>query len=223
MSRNKSNGDAYKVSGYSIYIRHFRIIINRLLQKGQISQNDYPFGKGKYTIPKAENNKRPLSSEDISKLVNYQGQDIYKQFAVDFWKLSYYWMGVNLRDVINLKWSDIHDDKIYYYRRKTFRRNNVKRKNTIFVDERISSIIEKYRGSDSYIFNILKDSMNEEQAYRAGKNFIRKVNQHLKKVAKELDISSDISSIWSRHSFANEMKKRRLVIPNPKRHLVIKT
>jgi len=52
--------------------------------------------------------------------------------------------------------------------------------------------------------------MNEEQAFRAGKNFIRKVNQHLKKVAKELDISSDISSIWSRHSFATEMKKKKV-------------
>ena len=210
LSRKKSNGDTYKVSGYSIYIRHFRIIINQLLQKGQITQNEYPFGKGKYTIPNAENNKRPLSSEDILKLVNYHGQNIYKQFAVDFWKLSYYWMGINLRDVINLRWSDVHDDKIYYYRRKTFKRSIVKRKNTVFIDERTSSIIKKYKGSDSYIFNILNDSMNEEQAYRTGKNFIRKVNQHLKNVAKELDISSDISSIWSRHSFANEMKKKRI-------------
>ena len=210
LSRKKSNGDAYKVSGYSIYIRHFRIIINELLQKGLISQNDYPFGKGKYTIPNAENNKRPLSSEDISKLVNYNSKDVYKQFAVDFWKLSYFWMGINLRDVINLRWSDVHDDKIYYFRRKTFNRSKVKRKNTVFIDKRISSIIKKYSGSDSYIFNVLNDSMNEEQAYRAGKNFIRKVNQHLKKVAKELDISSDISSIWSRHSFATEMKKKKV-------------
>ena len=210
LSRKKSNGDAYKVSGYSIYIRHFRIIINELLQEGLISQNDYPFGKGKYTIPNAENNKRPLSSEDISKLVDYKSKDAYKQFAVDFWKLSYYWMGINLGDVINLKWGDVHDDKIYYFRRKTFKRSKVKRKNTVFVDERISSIIKKYRGYDSYIFNILNDSMNEEQAFRAGKNFIRKVNQHLKKVAKELDISSDISSIWSRHSFATEMKKKKV-------------
>ena len=210
LSRKKSNGEAYKVSGYSIYIRHFRIIINELLQEGLISQNDYPFGKGKYTIPNAENNKRPLSSEDISKLVNYDSKDVYKQFAVDFWKLSYYWMGINLSDVINLKWSDVHDDKIYYFRRKTFKRSKVKRKNTVFVDERISSIIKRYRGYDSYIFNILNESMDEEQAYRAGKNFIRKVNQHLKKVAKELDISSDISSIWSRHSFATEMKKKKV-------------
>ena len=210
LNRKKSNGDTYKVSGYSIYIRHLKIIINELLQRELISQNDYPFGKGKYIIPNAENNKRPLSSEDISKLVNYQGQDVYKQFAVDFWKLSYYWMGINLSDVINLKWSDVHDDKIYYYRRKTFKRSKVKRKNTIFVDDRTSRIIQKYKGSNLYIFNILNDSMNEEQAFRAGKNFVRKVNQHLKKVAKELDISSDISSIWSRHSFATEMKKKKV-------------
>ena len=80
LSRKKSNGDTYKVSGYSIYIRHFRIIINQLLQKGQITQNEYPFGKGKYTIPNAENNKRPLSSEDISKLVYYESKDVYPEY-----------------------------------------------------------------------------------------------------------------------------------------------
>ena len=52
--------------------------------------------------------------------------------------------------------------------------------------------------------------MNEEQAYKAGKNFIRKINLDLKKVAKELDISSEISTIWSRHSFATEMKKKKV-------------
>lgn len=147
---------------------------------------------------------------DISKILTYTSDNKFKQRGADFWKLSYLWCGINLRDVINLKWSDIHDDKIYYYRRKTYKRSMVKRKNTIFVDDRISKIIQKYRGSDSYIFNILDDSMNEEQAYRAGKNFIRKINLDLKKLAKELDISADISSIWSRHSFATQMKKKNV-------------
>jgi integrase len=140
----------------------------------------------------------------------YTSKNVFKQRGADFWKLSYLWSGINLKDVINLKWSDVHDDKIYYYRRKTFNRSKVKRKNTVFIDDRISKIIQKYKGTESYIFNILNDSMNEEQAYKAGKNFIRKINLDLKKVAKELDISTDISSIWSRHSFATEMKKKKV-------------
>ena len=210
LSRKKSNGDDYKISGYSIYVRHIRIIINELVDEELISQKDYPFGKNKYTIPSAENNKRPLASEDISKLLCYKSDCLYKQYAVDFWKLSYYWMGINLRDVVKLQWSNVHDDKIYYYRSKTFKRSKVKRMNTVFLDDRTRAVIDKYKGRGSYIFNVLDDSMSEEQKYRAGKNFIRKINQHLKKVAIELDVSKDISSIWSRHSFATEMKRKKV-------------
>ena len=210
LGRKKSNGDGYKISGYSIYIRHLRIIINELMDEELISQKDYPFGKKKYTIPTAENNKRPLATEEITILLNYKSDCLYKQHAADFWKLSYYWMGINLRDVIKLQWSNVHDDKIYYYRSKTFKRSKVKRQNTVFLDERTTSIIDKYKGRGSFIFNVLDDSMSEEQKYRAGKNFIRKINQHLKKVAVELGISKDISSIWSRHSFATEMKKKKV-------------
>ena len=210
LSRKKGNGDDYKISGYSIYVRHLRIIINELLDEELISQKDYPFGKKKYTIPSAENNKRPLATDDISKLLNYTSTCLFKQYAVDFWKLSYYWMGINLRDVIKLQWNNIHDDKIYYYRSKTFKRSKVKKKNTIFIDDRTSAIIDKYKGNGIYIFNVLEESASEEKKYRAGKNFIRKINQHLKKVAVELNISKDISSIWSRHSFATEMKKKKV-------------
>lgn len=119
-------------------------------------------------------------------------------------------MGINLRDVVHLKWSDIHDDKIFYYRGKTFKSSKLKRKNTLFIDDKTSKIINKYRGGGSFILNVLDDSMSNEQLYRARKNFTRKVNQHLKKVALELEISTDISSIWSRHSFATEMKRKNV-------------
>ena len=210
LNRKKSNGEKYSVSSFSIYVRHFRVVINELYNQNIINYHQYPFGKGKYQIPSSLNNKRPLSSENIRKILMYTSKNVFKQRGADFWKLSYLWSGINLKDVINLKWSDVHDDKIYYYRRKTFNRSKVKRKNTVFIDDRISKIIQKYKGTESYIFNILNDSMNEEQAYKAGKNFIRKINLDLKKVAKELDISKDISSIWSRHSFATEMKKKKV-------------
>ena len=210
LNRKKSNGEKYSVSSFSIYVRHFRVVINELYNQNIIDYHQYPFGKGKYQIPSSLNNKRPLSSENIRKILIYTSKNAFKQRGADFWKLSYLWSGINLKDVINLKWSDVHDDKIYYYRRKTFNRSKVKRKNTVFIDDRISKIIQKYKGTESYIFNVLNDSMNEEQVYKAGKNFIRKINLDLKKVAKELDISSDISSIWSRHSFATEMKKKKV-------------
>ena len=117
-------------------------------------------------------------------------------------------MGINLRDVIKLQWSNVHDDEIFYYRSKTFRRRKVKRKNTVLVDKRTTAIIDKYKGRGSYIFNVLEDSMTEEQKYRSGKNFIRKINQHLKRVAVELEISTEIStSVWLNKHFGKDQAK----------------
>ena len=83
-------------------------------------------------------------------------------------------MGINLRDVITLKWSDIHDDKIFYYRRKTYKKSKVKRKNTIFIDDKTSKIIEKYKGSGRYIFNVLDDNVDELESIKEGKTLLEK-------------------------------------------------
>ena len=211
LNRKKKSGAFYQVSGYSIYIRHLKIIINELIDLHKVMDRKcYPFGKGKYNIPTSENNKRPVAQKDLLKLLNYSSPLSHRELAVDFWMLSYFWMGINLKDILLLKWEDVHDDKIYYFRSKTFKRNKTKRKNTIFLDQRTSRLIDKYRGNGSYIFNVVNDSMSESEKYRIIKNFTRKINQHLKSVAIELSIPSGISLIWSRHTFGTEMKQKKV-------------
>jgi integrase len=139
-------------------------------------------GKNKYTIPSAENNKRPLATEDITRLLTTNPIVLLSSMLLISGNSAITGWGINLRDVIKLQWSNVHDDKIYYYRSKTFKRSKVKRKNTVFLDDRTTAVIDKYRGTGAYIFNVLDDSMSEEQKYRAGKNLSGKSISTLKRL-----------------------------------------
>jgi site-specific recombinase XerD len=53
-----------------------------------------------------------------------------------------------------------------------------------------------------YIFNIVSRDDSEFDKFRKEKNFIRFINQNLKKLAEDNGITSNISTYWARHSFA---------------------
>jgi site-specific recombinase XerD len=54
---------------------------------------------------------------------------------------------------------------------------------------------------DNYVFPILDKSMDEKEKMRVNQNFIRFVNQHIQKLAKDLGLDTDISTYYARHTF----------------------
>lgn len=51
------------------------------------------------------------------------------------------------------------------------------------------------------MFPILEKLMNETEKLRVNQNFIRFVNQHIQKLAKDLELDTDISTYYARHTF----------------------
>lgn len=54
---------------------------------------------------------------------------------------------------------------------------------------------------DNYVFPVLDKSMDEKEKMRVNQNFIRFVNQHIQKLAKDLGLDTDISTYYARHTF----------------------
>ncbi len=50
---------------------------------------------------------------------------------------------------------------------------------------------------DNYVFPILDNSMDEKEKMRVNQNFIRFVNQHIQKLAKDLGLDTDISTYYA--------------------------
>lgn len=188
-----------------IYLRPLRAIFNKAIEDGNIVADLYPFKK--YKIPTGQNVKKVLEKSELKTLYTAQLEpDSYKEKARDFWFFSYQCNGMNFRDIAELKYKDIHKKSFSFLRHKTLYTTKDKPKPIIVpLTEPIRAMIERYGTKpahpDKYIFPILDKSMNEEEKMRANQNFIRFVNQHLQKLAKDLELDEGITTYYARHTF----------------------
>ena len=198
------------ITSTGFYLRALRTVFNNAIHLNDIHEDIYPFGKRKYQIPSSKKVKKALTSDELIVLFESTPDNEEQAKAKDFWFFSYACSGMNLKDIALLKYSDIKDGKFSYYRAKTFSKSLEKSKIEIFINNFSQGIISKYGTNDlnSYVFSIVDIDDSAMTSYRKIKNFTRYVNQHIKKLAKNNDITPDISFYWSRHSFAtNSIRK----------------
>ncbi len=198
------------ITTVGIYCRNLRAIFNNAIEENDIHKDLYPFGKGKYQIPEGKKVKKALTQQQLSILYNAKAKTLEQQKAKDFWFFSYACNGINMKDIVLLKFSDIKDEAFHYYRAKTFKKSKQKTKIKVYLNEYAKAIIEKYGNTSSseYVFPILDKDNSPTETHRRVKNFTKLVNQHIKKIAKDNDLPEDISTYWARHSFATNAVRK---------------
>ncbi len=195
------------ITTVGIYLRPLRAIFNIAIEDGDIKMDVYPFGKRKYKIPAGKKVKKALKKDDLKALFNYKLPEGSSQAkARDFWFFSYQCNGMNIKDILGLKYKDIQGDIIVFNRSKT--RNTTKTDSKpimVPVTEYVKKVIKKYGNRDTakenYIFPVFTDGFTELEKLRMTQNFTRFINQHIKLLAKDAGITTDISTYWARHSF----------------------
>ena len=193
----------------SIYIRTLRTIFNAAIAQRDIDSELYPFGKGKYQPPSSIKVKKALSNSQLKVLFEAIPQTDEQELAKDFWFLSFGCNGMNMKDILLLRNSNIDDEIISFIREKTKRTNKTATKAIIvYRNKIISDIIEKYRNKDkspkALLFPFLNSNDNEEIQRKQVQNFTKKVNQHIKKLAVNNGLPEGISTYWARHSFTTK-------------------
>ncbi len=188
-----------------IYLRSLRAIFNKAIEEGNIVADTYPFKK--YKIPTGQNIKKALDKLELKTLYTAElERGSPKEKARDFWFFSYQCNGMNFRDIAELKYKDINRRSFSFLRHKTLYTTKDKPKPIIVpLTESIKAIIERYGTKpvtpENYVFPILERSMDETKKLRVNQNFIRFVNQHIQKLAKDLELDTDISTYYARHTF----------------------
>ena len=120
------------------YFILFRTIYNLALAESITDRKGYPFGKGKIQIKFPESEKIGLSKYDVRSLENAQALTDAQQHALDVWLLSLYFAGVRMSDVIQLKWKDLKDDRLYYRMGKNEKLVSLK------IPLKAQALLEKY-------------------------------------------------------------------------------
>lgn len=180
-----------------------RAIYNLALAANRADRNDYPFGKGKYQIKIPEAKKIGLTIKELKKLENAQDLNAANQHALNVWLLSFYFAGVRITDIIQLKWSDLKDDRLYY------RMNKNDKLVSLQIPFKAQEILNKYRDNrivdSDLVFPELRgiDLSDESMVRTRIKTVTRNFNRQLGRIAKKLEIEKKLTMHIARHSFGN--------------------
>ncbi len=189
-----------------IYLRPLRAVFNTAIADKTISQDLYPFGKRKYTIPAPKGVKKALSKEELKLLWESQPTTPEQIEAKDFFFFSYSCNGMNVRDIANLKYENISGDVLRFSRVKTSSTNVNQPIVTVYLNDFTQAVINKYGKQlpkpTDHVFNIIDSTDSSKEIRRKVQNFVRYVNQHFAKFAKSAGVDENVSTYSARHSFA---------------------
>lgn len=201
-----SNGRSITTVG--IYLRCLRALFNA--QK--IDKLLYPFGIGLYEIPTSRNIKKALTIEEISLIYYYKTEPMsYEDMAKDYWIFLYLCNGMNVKDLCQLKWSNIDGTQLNYERAKTKNSRQQRQMITVALKPEALEVIKKWGrlsvNQDAFIFSHLDKEMTAERQRAVHQQLTQLINKHMKRIARNVGITEPVTTYSARHSFATILKR----------------
>lgn len=203
-----------------IHIRHLRAIYRKAIAENVIPAGYYPFyseeRKKGYKIPEPETRHKALDNDGLKKLFTAEPETPEQQKALDFWIFSFISNGMNVKDILKLRYKNLNEDTFSFYRAKTLLTTKTKLTPIeVVLQDHHRQTIEKYGNrkitKNTYLFDILNDKMTPEDEHRAIQNFTRFINQHLQILAKKIGLPK-ISTYTARHSWASLLLRKNVNI-----------
>lgn len=181
-----------------------RAIFNRAIKDGLVDSRYYPFGNNKFVVKKPESLKIGLDAEELASFAAVKlDKESYAHHARNIWLFSFYLAGMRASDVLQLRWSDIKNDRLYYVMGKNQKPGSLK------IPEQALSILKDYqhlkKDEKSLVFpdlDTLEDFNDKERIQRRIHYILKKINGRLKKIAQEAGISKSVTMHIARHTFA---------------------
>lgn len=194
----------------SMYTRTLRQAFNEAISNKDIDPELYPFGSKRYSPPAVKKVKKALKTDQLKTLYAGEPKTAEQKRGKDFWYLSYSMNGLNIKDILQLRYKDMDSESIVLYRAKT---KKAKKGDltpiTIYLNDYIRKMIKEYgnpeKKPDNYIFPVLDPEKTSFENHRITKNFINALNQGFRKFAKAQGFDSRITTYWARHSFATKL------------------
>jgi integrase len=195
-----------------IYMRNLRAIFNLAIKAGDIRPELYPFKI--YKIPNGKNIKKALENNHLKELFSSKiapGSAMEK--ARNFWFFSYQCNGMNFRDISELKFKNLHDSYFSFIRHKTI---NTTKEDPIpivvpitpYVREFFAKYGNKNGKPNDYVFPIFYPGISAIERHRVNQNFIRFVNQHMKKLVSNSGLEIKARTMEARHTFTTKATRK---------------
>ncbi len=189
-----------------IHMRSLRHIYNRSVKEGYISQGLYPFKD--YTIGTSSKSKDVLYPEQIKQLWEYKSDAYGETRSKDFFIFLYLCNGMNIKDALSIKGSQIKGDMIHFVRSKTSKTNSETKEIMVYLHPEAKRIIQKYGtiDTDDYIFPCFRGTKSDIERKKAKVTFAGNLNRDMRPVGKALGFPMNLTLNLARHSFATRLK-----------------
>lgn len=195
-------------------MRNIRTIMNIAKQTGVIRESDYPFGRGKYQIKEGSGKKKALNKKQLKAIAEYSDGSMTTEFYRDLWLFIYFCNGLNVADLISLKFSDIQNGEISFIRKKTKDRTRDVKRIYAAITPEMYSIINKW-GNDPkksvYIFPFLKPGDSAWEHEKKKKNLTKLINKRMKMIGEKLNFGK-ITTYVARHTYATVLRNEGVPI-----------
>ncbi|WP_407524591.1 site-specific integrase [Lacibacter sp. MH-610] len=205
---NRLVSEKKSITTIGIYMRPLRAIINEAISLQLFPKECYPFGRKKYIIPEGKNPKKAIDTVDFFKLWSYKCKKPfgYEARSKDFFILSYLCQGANIKDLLHLKYENLSDNQIQFFREKT---KSSSRANPVLITipllDEIKEIINKWSANESkesFVFPFLNEKMTAEERFKTSMQFVHVTNKHLALIAAKLGITKKVTTYVARHQFS---------------------
>ena len=146
---------------------------------------------------------------EIELIFNYAAtKGSVKDMAKDFWIFIYFTNGLNVKDLCLLKYENIKDGTIEFIRAKTKRQKKEKRIQAALQPETIA-IIKKWGNAkkDGFVFPILDGRETPTRERQLIQQLTHVINDNMKAIAADLEITNPVGTYVARHSFATVLKR----------------
>lgn len=207
LSRNASK------TTVGIVLRPLRSIFNEAIEEGIIRKDKcYPFGRRKYQIPVSRNVKKALTIEDLKKIFYYQATCEREATGKAYWLFCYLANGMNVKDMIYLKFKNIQGEYLIFNRAKTEKSARVDQQPiTVYLTEDLWEIINRVgnqsRLPNDYIFPIVQSGLNPLEQFDLVNSVRKVINSAMALISADLGISKKVTTIVTRHSFSTQLKR----------------
>lgn len=182
-------------------MRAIRAVYNSAIKEDQFYTKKNPFDH--YKIPTSRRTKKKaVTKSDFIRI-----RDVHYKTRSPIWHAKNYALvmfncrGMNFVDLVKLKIRDICQDRIYYGRSKTGDQLSVR------ITEELAGILSYYtlgKSKEDYLFPANYDGSTKH--YEKYKILRRRMNGHLKTIAKDAGIEEHFTTYTIRHSWATIAK-----------------
>jgi integrase/recombinase XerD len=187
------------------HLMSIRAVFSQAMKEHPALEKYYPFGQKKgITLKFPESLKVGLTVDEVKRI---EALDLKPGSPIDharnLWLISFYFAGMRTSDVLSLRWSDFHNDRLHY----SMGKNN--KPGTIKISDKAAAILNHYKPQadrTALVFpdlRVVKDLSNQFEVERRIAFVDKSLNEYLKKIANLAGIEKNLSMHIARHTFGN--------------------